>query len=104
MLLDEVVTEAYSAPHSAKDLRVDSPIQKVFRVELRLYGVLGSSHSRSHADNTCPYYGPSRAGRPGRTSRRGGVAISARLDADRRRIFRTMCSMVALTLRVASGT
>jgi len=29
VLLDEVVTEAYSAPHPAKDLLVDSPIQKV---------------------------------------------------------------------------
>jgi hypothetical protein len=28
VLLDEVVAEAYSAPHSAKDLHVDSPFQK----------------------------------------------------------------------------
>ena len=31
MLLDEVVAEAYSAPHPAKDLRLDSPSQKVIR-------------------------------------------------------------------------
>src|SRR5215218_5256512 len=31
MLLDEIVAEAYSAPYPAKDLRPDSPFQKVMR-------------------------------------------------------------------------
>jgi hypothetical protein len=32
VLLDEVVTEAYSSPDPAKDLFLNPPIQKVFRV------------------------------------------------------------------------